>query len=288
MELAHVSDLHLPIPWERVSWGELLLSKRLLGWLNLKLKRHHPPRIAAALAADLRARPPDHLAVTGDLTNLALPCELEGAAAWLSGLSLPPERLSVIPGNHDAYVGRAVRERWFERALGPVVGEELTWPRAQRVGELLLCSASSGVATPWFMAWGRVGPEQLARLDAQLAAPAGGKALLVHHPPLQRDGRPDRRHRVLRDGAAVLELCRRRGVDLVLCGHTHRPFRLAPEGGPRILCAGSATDPPRGAPGERATYNRYRFEGGRLRGLEVRGWDPARGEFVRLLEEEVA
>lgn len=285
MELAHISDLHLPLERERLpGWGAFL-NKRLFGWLNLQVKRRYPPEINQALASDLRERPPDHLAVTGDLTNLSLACEFEAAARWLAGLGLPPERLTVIPGNHDAYVGAAVRERLFERALGPLLGEaDLAWPRVQRVGDLLLVSASSAVPSPWFVAWGRVGREQLARLDQALAAEAAFKLLLVHHPPLQRDGRPDWLIRRNRDWKGLLELCWRRGVDLVLCGHTHRGYRITAPGGPRIFCAGSATDPPVRL-GERSTYNRYRFEGGRLVGIEVRAWDRAQRSFVTVHSE---
>lgn len=288
VELAHISDLHLPLPTQPAPWGSYW-GKRLLGWLNLRLKRHHPPEIAAALAADLRARPPDHLAVTGDLTNLSLQAEFEAAAAWLRGLGLPPARLSVIPGNHDAYVRQATRRRWFEAALGPVLGQaELRWPRAQRVGEVLLVSTSSAVPSPWGCAWGRLGAAQLAAADELLAADAATRVVLVHHPPVLASGQPDRRWRRNLDWEPLLALCARRGVDMILCGHTHRPFRRRLERG-WVFCAGSTTDPPReGRVGERAVYNRYRFEAGRLVGLEVRGFDPARGEFVRLSEEALS
>lgn len=293
MELAHISDLHLPLPPTPAPWGSYW-GKRVVGWLNLRLKRHHPPEIADALARDLRERPPDHLAVTGDLTNLSLEREFEQAAGWLRGLGLAPGRLSVIPGNHDAYVRQATRRRWFEAAIGPVLGEPaLAWPRAQRVGDVLLVSTSSAVPSPWGCAYGRLGAAQLEAVDAKLAGEASTRAVLVHHPPVLRDGRPDRWIRRNLDWEPLLAVCARRGVDMVLCGHTHRPFRYdLPRGGGerplRVLCAGSSTDPPRhGQVGERAAYNRYRFEGGRLIGWEVRAFDPGQGAFVHLRDEAV-
>src|SRR3546814_17366565 len=44
-----------------------------------------------------------HLVVTGDLTNIALPGEFVQVGEWLKGLGTP-EAVTVIPGNHDAYV----------------------------------------------------------------------------------------------------------------------------------------------------------------------------------------
>jgi 3',5'-cyclic AMP phosphodiesterase CpdA len=110
--LAHLSDPHLaPLPPPRL--GELA-SKRLLGYLNWVRKRHaiHRRDVLAAIVADLHAAKPDHIAVTGDLVNIALPGEIANAAQWLEALG-PPAQVSLVPGNHDAYVpgaaGRCVR-----------------------------------------------------------------------------------------------------------------------------------------------------------------------------------
>ena len=56
-----------------------------------------------AILATSRRHDPDHIAVTGDLVNLALDIEIEMARQWLE-LVGPPHDVSVVPGNHDAYV----------------------------------------------------------------------------------------------------------------------------------------------------------------------------------------
>jgi 3',5'-cyclic AMP phosphodiesterase CpdA len=133
-----------------------------------------------------------------------------------------------------------------------------------------------------------VSRERLARARGLLAGDAALKVVLVHHPPLQGHGRPDWPWRRNLDGRAVIELCRAAGADLVLCGHTHRAFRLAVPGadGRRLLisCAGSTTKQPRRL-GAAATYNRYRIEGGRVIEVEVRGYCPERRAFVSLRRE---
>ena len=72
MILAHASDLHVldlkgVAPWR-------YLNKRLTGLVSLALARKsaHPPHIAERLVSDLLDIAPDHVLVTGDLTNLAL------------------------------------------------------------------------------------------------------------------------------------------------------------------------------------------------------------------------
>ena len=62
----------------------------------------------------MHAAEPDHIAVTGDLVNLALDDEVEAARGWLETVG-PPDLVSVVPGNHDAYVPGAlarVRKAW--------------------------------------------------------------------------------------------------------------------------------------------------------------------------------
>jgi 3',5'-cyclic AMP phosphodiesterase CpdA len=101
--LAHISDPHLgPLP--RGRWRELA-GKRALGFLNYQLRRRHEHKMEVLdeLLADLHAQKPDHIAVTGDLVNLALPDEFPAAAAFLARVG-PPDRVSFVPGNHDAYV----------------------------------------------------------------------------------------------------------------------------------------------------------------------------------------
>ena len=87
--LAHISDLHLSgLP--PVAWSELA-NKRLLGYLSWRLRRRrlHLGLILDALVRDLHALRPNHVAITGDLVNLALPGEFAEAATWLRRLGSP-------------------------------------------------------------------------------------------------------------------------------------------------------------------------------------------------------
>ncbi len=116
--LAHLSDPHLPpLPAARL---RDLAGKRALGYLNWTRNRHkyHRREVLDALVADMHAQRPDHIAVTGDLVNLALEAEFTPAQAWLESVGTP-QRVTVVPGNHDAYV-RATRHHFtgaFEQYL---------------------------------------------------------------------------------------------------------------------------------------------------------------------------
>ena len=70
--LAHLSDPHLaPLPQPR--WLELV-GKRATGYLNWRRRRHrlHRSDVLARITADLKQQGADHIAVTGDLVNIAL------------------------------------------------------------------------------------------------------------------------------------------------------------------------------------------------------------------------
>jgi 3',5'-cyclic AMP phosphodiesterase CpdA len=220
--LAHLSDPHLP-PLPAPSLRELA-GKRALGYLNWTRNRHkyHRRDVLDALVSDLHTRAPDHIAVTGDLVNLALEAEFAPARAWLESVGAP-DRVTVVPGNHDAYVRATQRrfaETWRSYLEGDdASGETIAFPLLRRRGPLALIGLSSAVPTSPLMATGSLGRSQLdalERLLAQLAAEQAFRVLLVHH-PLRSNARAKR----LTDASELLALLKRHGVELVLHGHDH-------------------------------------------------------------------
>ena len=227
--LAHISDVHLgPLPRTRL--GQLM-GKRLLGYLNWQSgrKTRYRRTTREALIADMRAQKPDHIAVTGDLVNIALPGEFVQAQGWLQELG-PPDRVTVVPGNHDAYVPVPDAEglgRWSDYMRGsddePREGRpgNLRFPFVRRLGEIALIGLSSALPTPPFMASGALDEAQIAALPGLLGAlGAEGcfRVVLVHHPPLP--GQTSWR-RALRNADALQDVLRAAGAELVLFGHNH-------------------------------------------------------------------
>jgi 3',5'-cyclic AMP phosphodiesterase CpdA len=218
-QFAHLSDVHLPpLPEPRLSE---LIGKRMLGYLNWTRHRHtiHHRDVLDALVADMQAQQPDHIAVTGDLVNLALQGEFAPARAWLESVG-PPDRVSLVPGNHDAYV-RGSRER-FDATFGDYMrGDSAApgFPYLQPRGPLALIGVSTAVPTAPFMATGWLGRAQLDALDRMLAGLSGERlfrVLLIHHPLSSKH-----RHKRLTDSEALQAVLKRHGVDLILHGHDH-------------------------------------------------------------------
>ncbi len=219
-KLAHLSDPHLP-PLPRARLSELA-GKRAFGYLNWTRNRRKYYRrdVLDALVADMQAQAPDHIAVTGDLVNLALEAEFAPAQAWLKSVG-EPHGVTAIPGNHDAYV-RRTRHRFVESFGDYLRGDDASgpaFPFLRRRGPIALIGLSSAVPTPPLMATGTLGRSQREALERMLVTLAGEDAfrvLLVHH-PLRSDSRPKR----LTDSAPLLALLKKHGVDLVLHGHDH-------------------------------------------------------------------
>jgi 3',5'-cyclic AMP phosphodiesterase CpdA len=220
--LAHLSDPHLaPLPAARL---RDLAGKRAFGYLNWTRNRHkfHRRDVLDALVSDMQAQAPDHIAITGDLVNLALEAEFAPSRAWLESVGAP-DRVTVIPGNHDAYV-RATRHHFAEAWGHYFDGDDgrdggVTFPSLRRRGPLALISVSSAVPTPPLMATGRLGRTQLDALErmlARLSAEQAFRVLLIHH-PLHSDSRVKR----LTDSSKLRALLKQHGVELILHGHDH-------------------------------------------------------------------
>ncbi|MDX1575657.1 MAG: metallophosphoesterase [Kiloniellales bacterium] len=229
--LAHLSDPHVaPLPRPRL--GELM-NKRLFGYLSWLHHRKsvHRADLLERLTEDLRAERPDHVVVTGDLVNISLPGEFVAAADWLKRLGTP-DRVTVVPGNHDAYVALPFSRSWVHWAgymsneADGNPGREPAgfgdFPLIRRRGPVAVVGTSSARPTGPGMATGKLGAAQVGELERQLAL-LGREGLfrvvLVHHPPL--DETTKRRKRLL-DSAEFRAALGRAGAELVLHGHDHR------------------------------------------------------------------
>jgi 3',5'-cyclic AMP phosphodiesterase CpdA len=223
--LAHLSDPHLaPLPAPSL---RELIGKRVTGYLHWMRTRHkiHRREVLDALVADLRAQRPDHIAVTGDLVNIALEAEFAPARAWIQSVGAP-QLVTLVPGNHDAYA-RTTQHRFAEmcgdylRGDDALTADPITFPFVRRRGPLALIGVSSAVPTPPFMATGWLGQAQRDALDgmlSQLSAEPVFRVLLIHHPLRSEQGS---RHKRLTDSDELLALLKRRGVELILHGHDH-------------------------------------------------------------------
>jgi len=242
--IAHISDLHIP-PLPPMSLKQLA-GKRLLGLVawHKKWKSEHQQAVLDALQVNLQELQPDHICITGDITFTTLPEEVDKAAEWISRLG-DPQRISLIPGNHDAYVSGSLEyaletwSRWMQDDDG-----QAGFPYLHQRGPVDIVGLSSAVATPPAMSLGRIGQSQLNKTESllgRLKTANRPSLLMVHHPP--QDGAASWK-RALSDRKALQEILYRTPVDLILHGHLHYPTSAVlecPSGHIPILGAASAS-----------------------------------------------
>jgi 3',5'-cyclic AMP phosphodiesterase CpdA len=277
--LAHISDPHLSSP-KGLRLREML-NKRALGYASWLLRRRaeHRNEVLSALLRDLAATRPDHIVVTGDLTRLGLPAEFRVAGQWLRTLG-PPSQVSIIPGNHDAYVSAEWKRTfalWTDymrsdttgRGDDPGGNSRILFPTYRVRWKAALIGVSTAQPCGPLLAVGRIGGAQLERLERMLSD-AGRQGLfrvvLIHHPPLP--GVVAWRKR-LTDGTAFRSVLARKGVELVLHGHRHSTsMRWFKTLAGRAMAIGVPSASALGAtPERRARYHLYRLA------QKVDGWD---------------
>lgn len=238
--LAHLSDPHLPLP--PAAPGDLL-GKRLTGYLSWRHRRRfiHVPEALEAVRADIAAKACHHIALTGDLANISLPAEFDRARAWLPSLG-PPDLVSLVPGNHDAYVAvpwQAGLGKWETYMCGD--GQTAAhFPFVRRRGAIALVGLSTAQPKPPFLATGTLGAKQIAAAAEhleRLGREGAFRVVLIHHPP-HSGGAPWRKR--LTDGAAFCSMLVRAGAEIVLHGHMHRST-LGRIGAIPVLGAASAS-----------------------------------------------
>ncbi len=285
LTFAHLSDPHNPIP-PFVSFRQLL-NKRALGYLSWRRKRHlrHRPEVLAALLADIAGAAPDHIIVSGDLVNIALPDEFRAARDWLETIGPAPD-VTVIPGNHDAYVrvpfaqGIGLWSPWM-RGDGD---RDAVFPFVRRRGPAGFVMLSTAVPSLPFMATGQLGEAQLLRTGqalAELGRQGLFRVLVLHHPP---EDRPTSARKALRDRAKLREVIRQAGAELILHGHQHHAhFGLidGPQGKIPVLGVPSASMTLAPRKGDAARWNLMKLRRGdagwqlsvHARGLTARGFE---------------
>jgi len=257
VSFAHLSDLHLPLPPVAAGDWRLLAGKRLLSLLSWRRHRRHVhlAEILAALMRDVAAHRPDHIVITGDLVNIALPAEFARARAWLEAAPGTPADTTVVPGNHDCLAPVAWRDglgRWAPWMTGDDDGAGAAgrFPFVRRRGALAVVGVTTGLPTAPLLATGTVGRDQRERLADTLSDLARARAFRVvamHHGPIAGRGGP---RKGLTDRAEVAALLKRVGAELVLHGHGHHLGlrRLpGPDGAIPVLSAPSASADLRGS-----------------------------------------
>ena len=259
LRIAHLSDLHLLSLEGAVPYR--LFNKRFTGWVNLRMHRNHVhrPFAAHAVAREIRRLDIDHVVITGDVTNLSLEVEFELVRAFVDDhLGMPPDRVSMVPGNHDVYTRGSHRDQRFRRYFGPFMTDDRPTKSAvaasnPQTKSAVAASNRGGAADDAFpylrlrgpaaiiglctatprlplVASGELGDAQLSALARLLELPeVRGRfpVLLQHHPWHNPPSRARAFMNGLADAPAEKRVLRSVAKGLLLHGHLHRRIHQA-------------------------------------------------------------
>jgi len=232
-QLLHISDIHLT-PFAPPRFWQLF-NKRITGWLNWQLNRSHAlgGEILALMREDWQAQGADHLVISGDLVNLSLADEFIKMQQWLTEIGKPDD-ISLVFGNHDAYVPGAWRRacrifapwmtnEWMADNAPQTATPPPPFPYVRQRGAVAIIGVNSAVATMPFSAKGVFDKLQAARLAAILQQTREKnlfRVVMLHHPPLHQ---ATSRFKSLKGIGLFQQVIAAQGAELILHGHTHRP-----------------------------------------------------------------
>lgn len=224
--LVILSDIHLYSlavpPWR-------LLGKRMLGQLNLWLRRRHKfdHSLLPGVIRRILALKPDQVLIPGDLTTTALPSEFILARRILDPLL---ERIPtlILPGNHDRYTHASARRREMEKLFADWMPPSYPHTLNLTAGWYLL--ALDSCVPRCLTSRGKLDLPQLDRAKPILTSDAHRALLLLcHYPILSPPAMPQHWEHGLSHAPALRHLLTQRLEQspaplLYLHGHIHHPW----------------------------------------------------------------
>jgi 3',5'-cyclic AMP phosphodiesterase CpdA len=228
--------------------------------------------LTQCIAAELQARPPSLLVISGDLTQRARRSQFAAARDFLK--RLPGPQL-VVPGNHDVPLYDVVRRfvsplgryrRYIHSVLDPIYQDD----------ELFVAGLNTARSLTWQD--GRISEAQLRALGRALAG-AGSrfKVVVTHHPFIPPPAELQAGTALVGRAEEALSLMDEYDVDLLLAGHYHHGYAgntraYYPAARRSIVAAQAGTAVSRRIRGEPNAYNWIVLERGRLI-VESRAWN---------------
>jgi Icc protein len=265
--IAHLSDLHMLEARPAQARSVLELSMRFAAFGQAPTPNARIARLAAAVRA-ARDAGAAHLVISGDLTELGTPEQFETFAEVLADARIDPDRVTLVPGNHDAYTRADSWRRALEGPLAP-------FRRTSAAGNGTVVERARAFILPldvachqhFTRAAGELTTGAADALEARVRDLSGrGRpvVIVVHHSPIAHRPRAWQWLHGLRGGERILDLLARYPDVHVLHGHLHHEVELSLDGRrPRVFGAPAVVDDPERSPRVRL----YEAAGSFLRSL---------------------
>jgi len=242
--IVHLSDAHVldPRPSRtRSGWSmrvRFLSFGRPLDAVGRQRKLRRALRTAKQLGAH-------HVVVSGDLTEVGTPGEYETLAESLLDSKIPPERITLVPGNHDLYTSA---DAWRWALAGPLAAFARTSARqpgqALDVGGATLLPVDATFHQPVTRSAGVIDEANLEAIERYASDSAFSNRPLVivqHHPPFVRKTSAWHWIDGLRGAVRLMSLLERFRHLFVLHGHLHTAVDRALGCGVRRIFGATAT-----------------------------------------------
>jgi 3',5'-cyclic AMP phosphodiesterase CpdA len=203
-------------------------------------------KLSHALSAARRAGAA-HMVISGDLTETGAPGEFESLAEVLHDSGIPPECMTLVPGNHDLY---ASPDGWRWALDGPLAAFAPT--SAQEPGKIIDCAGVHLMPLdvtfhqPVTRSAGVIGDDVLSMVERRASDTALSDRPLVvvqHHPPFVRNTSAWQWIDGLIGAAHLMSLLEKFRHLFVLHGHLHAAVnRVLGCGVTRVLGATAIVD----------------------------------------------
>ena len=225
--IAHLSDVHTLDPEHRRSSARYRFATKAVSLGRPVDPRERARKLARGLAA-AKASGADHVVITGDLTEIGDAKEFEHFAQHpRRRAACPTARVTLVPGNHDAYTSAAAWRRALEGPLARYAAASAT--DAGKVvdrGDVAFLPIDTSCFQSIARSGGMFTPDAARAVQARIDDPGlRNKAivLVMHHPPFERHTNPlSEWIDGLRGCKHVLEMLARHPRVQILHGHMHR------------------------------------------------------------------
>ena len=243
MKIIHFSDPHGGGPAEDFM---AYLDKRWVGVFNYRFRRkfrHDLSHLARAVEYIMDTRP-DVAVCTGDLTSAGQPGEFEKVIKIIEPLIKSDIPLIYTPGNHDCYVRRAkcvdaVKKAVETMSQGKYRMDDL--PQKISVDGVDFLIINTSAPSNLLCSWGFLKKRDRGFVEENCNGDSDAVKILISHYPMTEEHPFLRiRHRLFGQ-KRILELMEQKKIDLVLCGHVHKPYLKVDPNGCGECCAGSVS-----------------------------------------------